>query len=151
MTTSTSTHRSRRFAKGDGLTTDRATTATSAQAFYFPVSRFAFSICTALVLTTLAYGTVHYCAGIIFAERRRPVCWCVDGFILRSVQLSRNTLQLPLLGLILPIHSAVAATTARKCGPFPLVTGNLSTCTPRGWCWSGHLAVHLFCRDACFH
>lgn len=54
------------------------------------------------MLTTLAYGTVHYWAMAIFSiSAAGLVClWCVDGLVLRSVQLSRNALQLPLLGLV---------------------------------------------------
>jgi O-antigen ligase len=66
-------------------------------------SRLAFlTICVAVVLTTLAYGTVHYWALAAFAlSAAAIVCfWCVDGLVLRSVQLSRNALQWPLLGLI---------------------------------------------------
>jgi O-antigen ligase len=66
-------------------------------------SRLAFlTICIAVVLTTLAYGTVHYWAMAAFAiSAAGLVClWCVDGLVLRSVQLSRNALQWPLLGLI---------------------------------------------------
>jgi O-antigen ligase len=78
-------------------------------------SRLAFlSICVAIALTTLAYGTVHYWAlGIFAASAAVVVCfWCIDGFVLRSVQLNRNALQLPMLGMIalgliqlLPLHS----------------------------------------------
>jgi O-antigen ligase len=66
-------------------------------------SRLAFlTICVALVLTTLAYGTVHAWALAAFAASAAGlVClWCVDGITLGSVQLNRNGLQLPLLGLI---------------------------------------------------
>src|SRR6266851_1172622 len=66
-------------------------------------SRLAFlTICVAVVLTTLAYGTVHYWALAAFAlSAAGLVCfWCVDGLVLRSIQLSRNALQWPLLGLI---------------------------------------------------
>jgi O-antigen ligase len=66
-------------------------------------SRLAFlTICVAVVLTTLAYGTVHYWAMAIFASSAAGVIclWCVDGLVLRSVQLSRNALQWPLLGMI---------------------------------------------------
>jgi O-antigen ligase len=61
------------------------------------------SVNVAIALTTLAYGTVHYWALAIFAiSAAAVVCfWCLDGFILRSLQLNRNTLQLPMLGLIL--------------------------------------------------
>jgi O-antigen ligase len=60
------------------------------------------SVNVAIALTTLAYGTVHYWALAIFAiSAAAVVCfWCLDGFILRSLQLNRNTLQLPVLGLI---------------------------------------------------
>ncbi len=66
-------------------------------------SRLAFlTICVAVVLTTLAYGTVHYWALATFAlSAAGIICfWCVDGLVLRSVQLSRNALQWPLLGMI---------------------------------------------------
>src|SRR5882724_8744685 len=66
-------------------------------------SRLLFlTICVAVVLTTLAYGTVHYWAMAVFAlSAAGIVClWCVDGLVLRSVQLSRNALQWPLLGLV---------------------------------------------------
>ena len=56
-----------------------------------------------IVLTTLAFGTVHDWALATFAcTAAGLIClWCVDGLILRSVQLNRNALQWPLLGLIL--------------------------------------------------
>src|SRR5712671_3579763 len=66
-------------------------------------SRLLFlTICVAVVLTTLAYGTVHYWAMAAFAlSAAGIVClWCVDGLVLRSVQLSRNALQWSLLGLL---------------------------------------------------
>jgi O-antigen ligase len=79
-------------------------------------SRLAFlTICVMIVITTLAFGTVHYWALAFFAATAAGlVClWCLDGLTLRSVQLSRNALQLPLLGLIilgliqlLPLRSA---------------------------------------------
>ena len=66
-------------------------------------SRLAFlTICVAVVTTTLAYGTVHYWALAIFAlSAAGLLClWCVDGLVLRSVLLSRNPLQWPLLGMV---------------------------------------------------
>jgi O-antigen ligase len=79
-------------------------------------SRLAFlMICVMIVLTTLAFGTVHDWALATFAATAAGlVClWCVDGLVLRSVQLNRNLLQLPLLGIIvlglvqlLPLRSA---------------------------------------------
>jgi O-antigen ligase len=67
-------------------------------------SRLAYlTICVAVVLTALAYGTVHYWALATFAlSAAGLIClWCVDGLVLRSVQLSRNALQWPLVGLVL--------------------------------------------------
>jgi O-antigen ligase len=67
-------------------------------------SRLAFvMICAMIVLTTLAFGTVHDWALATFAATAAGlIClWCLDGLILRSVQLNRNALQWPLLGLIL--------------------------------------------------
>jgi len=67
-------------------------------------SRLAFlTVCVMIVLTTLAFGTVHDWALATFAcTAVGLIClWCVDGLILRSVQLNRNALQWPLLGLIL--------------------------------------------------
>jgi O-antigen ligase len=79
-------------------------------------SRLAFlTICVMIVLTTLAYGTVHYWALALFSLTAAAiVCfWCVDGLVLRTVQVNLNGLQLPLLGLIvlgliqlLPLGSA---------------------------------------------
>jgi O-antigen ligase len=66
-------------------------------------SRLAFlTICVAVVTTTLAYGTVHYWALAAFAlSAAGLLClWCVDGLVLRSVLVSRNPLQLPLVGMI---------------------------------------------------
>ena len=72
-----------------------------------------------MVLTTLAYGTVHYWALAAFAlSAAGIVClWCVDGLVLRSVQLSRNALQWPLLGLIaLGLIQLVPVRTADNAG-----------------------------------
>jgi len=79
-------------------------------------SRLAFlTVCVMIVLTTLAFGTVHDWALATFAATAAGlVClWCVDGLILRSVQLNRSSLQWPLVGLIvlgmvqlLPLRSA---------------------------------------------
>jgi len=56
-----------------------------------------------IVISTLAFGTVHYWALAVFATTAALlVClWCLDGLTLRSVQLSRNALQLPLVGMII--------------------------------------------------
>ena len=90
--------------------------ADSAKRRHTLASRLAFlTICVMIVLTTLAFGTVHDWALATFAVTAAGlVClWCVDGLVLGSVQLNRNALQAPLLGLIvlgllqlLPLRSA---------------------------------------------
>ena len=66
-------------------------------------SRFIFLvICVAVVMTTLAYGTVHYWALAVFSlSAAMIICFgVVDAWTLRSAQLSLNPLQWPLLGMI---------------------------------------------------
>jgi O-antigen ligase len=60
------------------------------------------TICVAIALTTLAYGTVHNWALAIFAlSAVLLVClWAVDGLVLGSVLLPTNPLQWPVLGMI---------------------------------------------------
>jgi hypothetical protein len=91
-------------------------TAAHAKRRHSLASRLAFlTICVMIILTTLAFGTVHDWALATFAATAAGlVClWCLDGLTLRSVQLNRNALQWPLLGLIvlgliqlLPLRSA---------------------------------------------
>ncbi|MDQ1729245.1 MAG: hypothetical protein QOD33_1370 [Pyrinomonadaceae bacterium] len=67
-------------------------------------SRFAFLIvCLAIILTALAYGTVHYWALALFFLGGVSVLilWLVDSWQLGSFRISRNLLQLPLLGMFL--------------------------------------------------
>ncbi len=66
-------------------------------------SRFAFLvICVAIVLSALAYGTVHYWALALFnlGGLTILVLWVVDGWLLGNVRVSRSWLQLPLLGAV---------------------------------------------------
>jgi O-antigen ligase len=66
-------------------------------------SRFAFLIiCLALTLSALAYGTVHAWALATFFIGAVVVLvlWVVDSWNLDAVRISRNVLQLPLLGLL---------------------------------------------------
>jgi O-antigen ligase len=66
-------------------------------------SRFAFLvICVAIVLSALAYGTVHYWALALFnlGGLTILVLWVIDGFQLGSLRINRNLLQLPLLGAL---------------------------------------------------
>ena len=81
-------------------------------------SRFAFLvICVAIVASTMAYGTVHYWALALFnlGGLTILILWVVDGWLLGNVRVSRNWLQLPLLGVVilglvqlLPLRDAAA-------------------------------------------
>jgi O-antigen ligase len=67
-------------------------------------SRFAFLIvCIAIVLSALVYGTVHYWALAVFflGAVSILVLWLIDGWNLGSFRVSRNVLQLPLIGMFL--------------------------------------------------
>jgi O-antigen ligase len=78
-------------------------------------SRFLFLLLSiAIVLSALAYGTVHYWALCVFwlGALAILVLWVLDGLRLGTLRLSRNALQLPLLALLvlggaqlLPIRS----------------------------------------------
>jgi O-antigen ligase len=66
-------------------------------------SRFAFLvICVAIVLSALAYGTVHYWALGLFnlGGLTILILWVLDGWKLGNIRVSRNLLQLPLLGAL---------------------------------------------------
>ena len=67
-------------------------------------SRFAFlTISLAIILSALAYGTVHYWALSLFFLGAVAVVifWVVDSWNLGTVRLNRNVLQFPLLGMLL--------------------------------------------------
>ena len=66
-------------------------------------SRFAILvICVAIVASTLAYGTVHYWALGLFnlGGLTILVLWVLDAWSLGTLRVSRNALQLPLLGAL---------------------------------------------------
>lgn len=81
-------------------------------------SRFIFlGLCVAIVLTALAFGTNHNWALAIFNLGALAIVflWILDGWNLGVLRLSRNPLQLPLLGMLLlgliqllPLRSAEA-------------------------------------------
>ena len=105
-----------------------------------------------IVWTTLAFGTVHDWALAIFAATAEGlVClWCLDGWILRSVQLNRNALQWPLLGLIglgllqlLPWRSGTDDTGLGLSLTRALTLDRYATQLV--------LVQHLFCRGADLH
>jgi O-antigen ligase len=60
-------------------------------------------ISVAVVLTTLAYGTVHSWSLAIFqgSAALLVVLWMVDAWQSRTLRFSRNPLQLPLVGLLM--------------------------------------------------
>ena len=60
-------------------------------------------LCLAIVLSTLAYGTVHYWALAVFQTGAALIIffWAVDAWRSRLLRYSRNVLQLPLVGLLL--------------------------------------------------
>lgn len=66
-------------------------------------SRFAFlMICVAIVLSALAYGTVHYWALGLFNIGALVILllWVLDGWTLGTFRINRNALQLLLIGAI---------------------------------------------------
>jgi len=67
-------------------------------------SRFVFLIiCVAIVMSTLAYGTVHYWALGLFnlGALTIIVLWVIDAWQLGTLRVSRNPLQIPLIGIII--------------------------------------------------
>ena len=90
------------------------------------------TLCLALVLSALAYGTVHYWALAVFelGAAALIVLWAVDAWRSRTLRLSRSLLQLPLLGLfllglfqLLPLGGGAAGAGGAISGP---VAGSLS-------------------------
>jgi len=82
-------------------------------------SRFLFlGLCSAIVLTALAFGTNHNWALGIFnlGALAIVILWLADAWKLGVLRISRNPLQLPLLGMLvlgliqlLPLRSPIAA------------------------------------------
>lgn len=75
-------------------------------------------LCIAIVLSTLLYGTVHYWSLALFEVGACLVVllWMVDAWRSRTLRISRNSLQWPLIGLmllglvqLLPLRSAAGA------------------------------------------
>lgn len=66
-------------------------------------SRFAFLvICVGIVMSALAYGTVHYWALGLFnlGGLTIMILWVADAWQLGNLRVSRNVLQIPLLGAL---------------------------------------------------
>ena len=67
-------------------------------------SRFIIlTLCIAIVLSALAFGTVHsWSLGVLQASAGLVVFfWYVDGWRSKRFRISRNVLQWPLVGLVL--------------------------------------------------
>lgn len=65
-------------------------------------SRFIFlNLCVAIVLSALAFGTVHYWALAFFSLGGLVtlILWVIDAWSLGKLRISRNLLQIPLLGM----------------------------------------------------
>jgi len=94
-------------------------------------SRFAFLIlCSAIILSALAFGTVHYWAQAVFFLGAVAILalWLADSWILGSFRVSRNVLLLPLLGvLVLGLVQLLPLRTPANSGALPIpLTSSLS-------------------------
>jgi O-antigen ligase len=83
-------------------------------------------LCAAIVLSALAYGTVHYWALALFQTGAAIIVffWVVDGWRSNRLRLSLSVLQLPLIGLfligliqLLPFGGATDASGALSAAP----------------------------------
>ena len=105
MTTSLSNPESSVPAVASELDVDsRAAKYTAYRIKHTLASRFAFLVvCLAIILSALAYGTVHYWALALFFLGAVAVLilWVVDSWNLGTVRLNRNPLQFPILGMLL--------------------------------------------------
>ncbi|HKP47811.1 MAG TPA: O-antigen ligase family protein [Pyrinomonadaceae bacterium] len=120
MTTSISTSESNELAPASMETRLAASRGyTSYRIRHTLASRFAFLIiCLAIILSALAYGTVHAWSLAVFfiGAIVLLILWVADGWRLGTFRVSQNILQLPLIGLIvlgaiqlLPLRSAPVA------------------------------------------
>ncbi len=103
MTTSISAENSALTARDIEAATAPAVRFTTYRIRHTLASRFAFlTICVAVIMSALAYGTVHYWAMSLFflGAVSILILWVVDSWNLGTVRLSRNVLQLPLLGMV---------------------------------------------------
>jgi len=108
MTTSISNAEARSLALKENADVDRSRSSSSAgvprTVPHTIASRFLFlTLCVSIVLSALAYGTVHYWSMAIFSVGGVLIVflWLADGWRLGTLRISRNFLQLPLLGLVL--------------------------------------------------
>jgi O-antigen ligase len=106
MTTSISSPESSALVSPETQTRIAATTAgyVTYRIRHTLASRFAFlMVCLAIILSALVYGTVHYWALAVFflGGITILILWLIDSWNLGTFRISRNVLQLPLLGMFL--------------------------------------------------
>lgn len=108
MTTSISSAEAKSLALKESAELDSAkTVARSDQPRLVPhtiASRFLFlTLCVAIVISALAFGSVHYWAMALFDLAGVSVIflWTADAWRLGTLRISRNVLQLPLSGMVL--------------------------------------------------
>jgi O-antigen ligase len=97
-------------------------------------SRFIFLIiCVTLVLSALAYGTVHYWALALFGVTAMLVglLWIADGWRLGTLRVSKNVLQLPMLGMVvLGLCQLLPLRTAQSVGGLASASGRALSFDP---------------------
>ena len=110
-------------------------------------SRFVFlTICVAVVMTTLAFGTVHYWALAVFAlSAVLIICFgAADaGLALVADRLIRAV---PLLGLIVLLWSTAAAAATAPIRRLPVPIDAHRAIHSNALLWSRYLPSHLFWR-----
>jgi O-antigen ligase len=98
------------------------------------------ALCLAVVLSALAFGTVHSWSLALFAAGAGFVAlaWAADAWRARALRVSRSLLQLPLLGLVLfgvvqtlPLFGGAASETAGLLSAEPVRSISLDPYTTR--------------------
>lgn len=107
MTTSLSSAEAKSVALKESAALSQQPTSTSSRSPrlvpHTIASRFLFLIiCVSIVLSALAYGTVHYWAMALFALGGVSIIffWLADAWRLGALRISKNLLQIPLLGIV---------------------------------------------------
>lgn len=97
-------------------------------------SRFAFLLlCIAIILSALAFGTVHYWTQAVFFLGAVAILtlWLADSWVLGSFRISRNMLQLPLLGmLVLGLVQLLPLRTSGQVETLPIALTNSLSLDP---------------------
>jgi O-antigen ligase len=134
MTTSLSSAEARSLSLKESAAIDQSRTSTGERTPrivpHTIYSRFLFLIlCVSIVVSALAYGTVHYWAMALFALSGVGVIflWLADGWRLGTLRVSKNSLQLPLLGMVmLGLIQLLPLRAAESSGPLNVTIKTLS-------------------------